>query len=132
MRSVQSTGNLSSSNHSTVSEAERSVHENEALKQLAYLVVQLRSDLRDATEAKEEAEEKLEQANQHTRMSSSSAAVMSGGDSAKVRQLQQETTDLQTDIDVFISEQEDLQKEIEQLKEEKKAANDVPQHSFRG
>ena len=111
--------------HSTVSEAERSVHENEALKQLAYLVVQLRSDLRDATEAKEEAEEKLEQANQHTRMSSSSAAVMSGGDSAKVRQLQQETTDLQTDIDVFISEQEDLQKEIEQLKEEKKAANDV-------
>jgi len=125
IRSVKSTGNLSSSEHSTASSAERSQQEHAAMQQLAFLVVQLRSDLREATLAKEEVEEKLEQAHQHTRLTSASAAVMSGGDAAKVRQLQQENDDLQTDIDVFIAEQEDLQKEIERLKEEKAAANDV-------
>jgi len=125
IRSVKSTGNLSSSEHSTASSAERSQQEHAAMQQLAFLVVQLRSDLREATLAKEDIEEKLEQAHQHTRLASASAAVMSGGDAAKVRQLQQENDDLQTDIDVFIAEQEDLQKEIERLKEEKAAANDV-------
>eukprot|EP00984_Skeletonema_dohrnii_P008194 scaffold3007_cov144-Skeletonema_dohrnii-CCMP3373.AAC.12 len=125
IRSVKSTGNLSSSEHSTASSAERSQQEHAAMQQLAFLVVQLRSDLREATLAKEEVEEKLEQAHQQTRLSSASAAVMSGGDAAKVRQMQQENDDLQTDIDVFIAEQEDLQKEIERLKEEKAAANDV-------
>jgi len=122
MRSVKSTGNLTSSEHSTASSAERSVHENAAMQQLAILVVQLRSDLREATMAKEKAEE---QAKQHARLASTSVSVMSGGDAAKVRKLQQENDDLQADIDVFIAEQEDLQKEIERLKEEKAAANDV-------
>ncbi|KAL7434361.1 hypothetical protein ACHAXM_004017 [Skeletonema potamos] len=123
MRSVHSTGTLSSSNHSSA--AERSVQEHAAMQQLAFLVVQLRGDLREAKAAKEEAEEKLKQAHEQTRMASASASVMSAGEASKVRRLQQENTDLQSDIDVFIAEQEDLQKEIERLKEEKMAANDV-------
>lgn len=120
-RSVQSAGDLSVSRHSVASSisAEQSVQENMAMQQLAYLVVQLRSDLREATVAKEEAEEKLDQAQQHIQNAST------GGDNAKMRQLLQENADLQADIDVFIAEQEDLQKEIELLKEEKVAANDV-------
>ena len=51
MRSVHSTGTLSSSNHSSA--AERSVQEHAAMQQLAFLVVQLRGDLREAKAAKE-------------------------------------------------------------------------------
>jgi len=122
MRSVKSTGNLSSSEHSTTSS--QASQEHAAMQQLAFLVVQLRNDLREATMGKKEAEEKLQQAHQQAKLASKSA-TMSGGDTAKVRKLQQENEDLQTDIDVFIAEQEDLQKEIERLKEEKAAAKDV-------
>jgi len=124
MRSVKSTGNLSSSEHSTAS-SQGSQQEQAAMQQLAFLVVQLRSDLRDATEAKKEVEEKLQQAHQQAKLATSSASAMSGGDAAKVRKLQQENEDLQADIDVFIEEQEDLQKEMKRLKEEKAAAKDV-------
>lgn len=123
VRSVKSTGNISSSEHSTASQG--SQQEQAAMQQLAFLVVQLRSDLRDATTAKKEAEEKLQQAQNQAKLATYSSSTISGGDAAKVRKLQQENEDLQNDIDVFIEEQEDLQKEIKRLKDEKAAAKDV-------
>lgn len=108
-----SSGNLSSQ---TVSVEASLTNENAATQQLAYLVVQLSSDLREATAAKEEAEEKVA-----AMMTSTSSSAASRWD----EKLREENADLQADIDVFIAEQEDLQKEINILKEKNSAANDV-------
>jgi len=89
-----------------------------AMQQLAYLVVSLRSDLREANLARDELEGTIEQLekNQGTQRPT---------DSAKVKQLKEENAGLHADVDAFLLEQDDLRNEVNQLNEDKASLNDI-------
>mmetsp|Transcript_31967 Transcript_31967/g.57777 ORF Transcript_31967/g.57777 Transcript_31967/m.57777 type:complete len:1737 (-) Transcript_31967:83-5293(-) len=98
-----------------------------AMQQLAYLVVSLRSDLREANLARDELESKAEELEKNgaTPLKSKKATDNPYSNDSKVRQLEKENADLQADVDAFIAEQDDLKNEVKQLQEDKSSLNDI-------
>jgi len=98
-------------------ESEQSETEVAAMQQLAYLVVSLRSELKEVNESKDLLQSKLD-----------TIEASNGGSisvDTKIQQLQQDKVDLQADIDAFIAEQDDLKSEINELQVEKSSLNDM-------
>jgi len=98
-------------------ESEQSETEVAAMQQLAYLVVSLRSELKEVNDSKDNLQSKLD-----------TIEASNGGSinvDTKVQQLQQDKVDLQADIDAFIAEQDDLKSEINELTLEKSSLNDM-------
>jgi len=89
-----------------------------AMQQLAYLVVSLRSDLREANLARDKLEGKLEQLEKNQ-------GAQGTTDSSKVKQLKKENAGLHADVDAFLLEQDDLRNEVNQLNEDKSSLNDI-------
>ena len=107
------TPNLDSSGHSMTSEGSESTTEVAAMQQLAYLVVSLRADLKEANEAREELETRVDE------LECGDFANGGGGVSgAEGKRLKKENADLQADVDAFIAELDDLKGEMEALKSE--------------
>jgi len=98
-------------------ESEQSETEVAAMQQLAYLVVSLRSELKEVNESKDMLQSKLD-----TIESNNGGSI---NVDTKIQQLQQDKLDLQTDIDAFIAEQDDLKSEINELTLEKSSLNDM-------
>jgi len=98
--------------------AKESNTEVAAMQQLAYLVVSLRSDLREANSARDELEGKLEQLEKNQ-------GAQGNTDSSKVKQLKKENAGLHADVDAFLLEQDDLRNEVNQLTEDKSSLNDI-------
>ena len=111
------------SERSNVSEAEEAA----AMQQLAFLVVSLRAELKDANDIKDELEAKLANVTKMNGGGSSSSTAAAGlqSESTKIKQLQQENSDLQADLDAFIAEQDELQTQIHELTTEKSSLNDI-------
>mmetsp|Transcript_9663 Transcript_9663/g.21781 ORF Transcript_9663/g.21781 Transcript_9663/m.21781 type:complete len:1646 (+) Transcript_9663:125-5062(+) len=94
-----------------------------AMQQLAFLVVSLRSDLRESNLRRDELETELSDSEKKNASGSDKANPYS--DDAQLQQLEKENADLQSDVDCFIAEQDDLKGEVRGLREEKKVLNDV-------
>lgn len=108
----RSAPNLDSSSATVASEGSESTTEVAAMQQLAYLVVSLRSDLKEANEAREELEARVDE------LECGDFANGGEGSSVEVKSLKKENADLQADVDAFIAEQDDLKVEMEALKSE--------------
>ena len=111
-RSAPNLDASASSSASVASEGSESTTEVAAMQQLAYLVVSLRSDLKEANEAREELETRVDE------LESGDFAKGGEGNSVEVKRLEKENADLQADVDAFIAEQDDLKGEMEALKSE--------------
>jgi len=110
------------------------VAEMAALQQLAQLVIGLRGELREANSAKDEVEARLlglirerdaaERERPSPPESGGGSSVPHDDDGAR-RRLEGENAVLRADIDAFAAERDDLRKELEENREERKMLNDV-------
>ena len=133
-KSAQTEGSPTATSNGNGGKQPKTDTEVAAMQQLAYLVVSLRSDLREATLARDEMEQKLEKveaANDQQEQAKAKNSTSTKGTEAKVQQQQQlhqlekENATLQSHVDAFMSEQDDLRTVIQQLEQDKSSLNDM-------
>ena len=102
-----------------------------AMQQLAQLVIGLRGELREANLAKDELEVRrlklIQECNtkQQEPPSGGGSSVVVVPQDDNARRLEEENSVLKADINAFVAELDDLRKELEENRDEKKMLNDV-------
>ncbi|KAL9182818.1 hypothetical protein ACHAXT_004097 [Thalassiosira profunda] len=105
---------------------EQAETEAAAMQQLAYLVVSLRSDLREANAAREELESKVQVLEAAQKQGTAASKAKDGKDSSKeLAKLEKENAALRADVGAFLAAQDELKGEVAQLREDKGSLNDM-------